>query len=152
MNAVNEIDKGLMTDYLQMEYDFDHMMNIPLIIHIPGETLGIEISTIGSQLDFYPTIANIMGYPINKGTIFGRDLNNLQTTNYVFPVSFMKAGSVITEEEVFELSRDDIYEHSRAYNRKTREPVDITKFKSLSNRAIQEITISNYILDNDMIR
>ena len=151
MNAVNEIDKGLMTDYLQMEYDFDHMMNIPLIIHIPGETLGIEISTIGSQLDFYPTIANIMGYPIEKGIIFGRDLNNLQTTNYVFPVSFMKAGSVITEDQVFEMSRDDIYEHSRAYDRKTREPVNINNFKSLSNRAIQEITISNYILDNNRI-
>jgi len=151
MNASNEIDKGLMTDYLQMEYDFDHMMNVPLIIHIPGETLGIEISTIGSQLDFYPTIANIMGYPINRGIIFGRDLNNLQGTNYVFPVSFMKAGSVITEDQVFEMSRDEIYEHSRAYNRKTREPVNINNFKSLSKRAIQEITISNYILENNRI-
>ncbi|WP_422486741.1 LTA synthase family protein [Gudongella sp. DL1XJH-153] len=152
MNAVNEIDQELMTDYLHTTYDFDHMMNVPLIINIPGETLGIEISTIGSQIDFYPTMANIMGYPIDKGIIFGRDLNNLQTRNYVYPVSFMKPGSVITEEAVFEMSRDDIYEHSRAYDRITRESIDINKFKNLSNRAIQEITLSNYILDNDLVR
>ncbi|WP_409229360.1 LTA synthase family protein [Gudongella sp. SC589] len=151
LNAVNEIDKEIMTRYLQVEYDFDHMMNIPLIINIPGENLGIRISTIGSQLDFYPTMANIMGYPIEKGIIFGRDLNNLQTTNYVYPASFMPLGSVITEQEVFEMSRDEVYEHSRAYDRITREPVDIEKFKNLYNRAIQEITISNYILENNRI-
>ena len=152
MNAANKIDQDLMTDYLHEEYDFDHMMNVPLIIHIPGEKLGKEVSIIGSQLDFYPTIANIMGYPITKGIIFGRDLNNLQRTNYVFPVSFMKAGSVITEDHVFEMSRDEIYEHSRAYDRRTRQPVNINNFRSLSKRAMQEITISNYILENDMIR
>jgi len=152
MNASNKIDQDLMTDYLHEEYDFDQMMNVPLIIHIPGEKLGKEVSTIGSQLDFYPTVANIMGYPITKGIIFGRDLNNLQRANYVFPVSFMKAGSVITEDHVFEMSRDEIYEHSRAYDRKTRQPVNINKFRSLSKRAMQEITISNYILENDMIR
>jgi len=151
LNAVNEIDKEIMTRFLQVEYDFDHMMNIPLIIHIPGENLGIRISTIGSQLDFYPTMANIMGYPIEKGIIFGRDLNNLQTANYVYPASFMPLGSVITEQEVFEMSRDELYVHSRAYDRITREPVDIEKFKNLYNRAIQEITISNYILENNRI-
>lgn len=151
LNAVNEIDKELMTDYLKVEYDFDHMMNIPLIIHIPGEDVGKTITTLGSQIDFYPTIANIMGYPINKGIIFGRDLNNLQKENIVYPVSFMNTGSVITEEIVFEMSRDEIYNHSRAYNRKTREEIPIDQFKDLKNRALQEITLSNYILDNNLI-
>ncbi len=152
LNAVNEIDKELMTEYLGVEYDFDHMMNVPLVIHIPGEELGKTISKLGSQIDFYPTIANIMGYPIDRGIIFGRDLNNLQVENVVYPVSFMKSGSAITEEEVFEMSRDEIYEHSRAFDRGTREPVEINKFINLSNRALQEITLSNYILENDMIR
>ena len=152
LNAVNEIDKTLMTDYLGMEYDFDHMMNIPLLIHIPGEDLGERISTPGSQIDFYPTIANIMGYTIEKGIIFGRDLNNLQTPNHIYPSSFMMEGSVITEDHVFEMARDEIFEHSRAYDRKTREEVDINQFKNLSNRAKQEITLSTYILMNDLVR
>jgi len=57
---------GPMEDILGEEYDYDHVMNVPLIIHVPGEEINTTISEVGSQLDFYPTILNIMGYENRK--------------------------------------------------------------------------------------
>ncbi len=51
-----------MEGFLGHKYDYDDIMNIPpLVIHIPGEELGETISKVGSQIDFFPTILNIMG-------------------------------------------------------------------------------------------
>ncbi len=144
--------KGLMTDYLGYEYDFDEMMNVPLIIHVPGEELGITNSNLGSQIDFYPTMANIMGYKIEKGIIFGQDLNNLYFNNYVFPQTYMHIGSVITKDDVFVISKDLVFEHSKAFSRSTKEDIGIDRFRGLYKKAIEEITISNYILENDLIK
>ena len=144
--------KGLMTDYLGYEYDFDEMMNVPLIIHVPGEELGITNSNLGSQIDFYPTMANIMGYKIEEGIIFGQDLNNLYFNNYVFPQTYMHIGSVITKDDVFVISKDFVFDHSKAFSRNTKEDIGIDKFKGLYKKAIEEITISNYILENDLIK
>jgi len=143
--------KTMMNDFLGYEYDFDEMMNIPLIIHIPGEELGYTNSNLGSQIDFYPTIANIMGYKLQEGIIFGQDLNNQTNNNYVFPQTYMHMGSVITKDDVFVISRDLVFEHSRAYNRETKEEISIEKFRGLYKKAIEEINISNYILENNIM-
>ncbi len=142
----------LMTELLGREYDFDEMMHIPLIIHVPGEELGETISTVGSQIDFYPTIANIMGYDNTKGLVFGRDLSNYEGYNFVASQTYMLKGSFIDENILFEISRDGIFEHSRAVNRNTREPIDLEKVKATSQKAIEEIEKSNYILKKNYFR
>lgn len=152
ISSTDEEYKELMTDFLGYEYDFDEMMNIPLMIHVPGEELGLINSNLGSQIDFYPTIANIMGYKLEKGIIFGQDLNNPTSSNYVFPQTYMHIGSVISKEDVFVVSKDLVFEHSSGFNRTTREPIDIEKYRGLNRKAIEEINISNYILENNIIR
>ncbi|NLX62619.1 MAG: LTA synthase family protein, partial [Tissierellia bacterium] len=75
--AISSLDKDkkeIMTHYLGYEYDLDEMMKVPLIIHIPGLDISETIVRIGIQLDFLPTILNIMGYENEKGLMFGRDL------------------------------------------------------------------------------
>ncbi len=78
INSAHKEPQKIMTEYLGYTYDLDDMMNIPLIIHIPGEDINETISKVGSQLDFMPTILNIMGYQNQKGIMFGRDLVNYQ--------------------------------------------------------------------------
>lgn len=149
INAGLETEEEILDYLLEKPYDYDTMMNIPLIIHIPNENLGNTITTVGSQLDFYPTIANVMGYENTKGIVFGMDLNNPTRENCVFPQTYLYKGSVITKDYMFEFSRDGVYENSKAINRHTREEVDINKFKDIYQRGIREIDLSDYILKNN---
>lgn len=148
--AQDEAD--LMTELLGREYDFDEMMHIPLIVHIPGAEVKETISTIGSQIDFYPTILNIMGYDNTKGMIFGRDLTNYEGHAYVPPQTYMLKGSFIDENVLFEISRDGIFEHSRAIDRKTRKEIDLEEVKGISEKIVKEIEKSNYILETDYFK
>src|SRR5690606_6673132 len=138
-------------DLLNKPYDFDEMMNVPLLIHIAGEEINETVTKLGSQIDFYPTIVNIMGYKIEKGLIFGRDLNNYDGEKYVFPQMYIEPGSVITENAIFEMSRDGSFEHSAARERKTYKEIDINQFRELHKRALKEIYLSNYILQKNLI-
>lgn len=148
----NEPERDNMTALLGEEYDFDSMMNIPLIIHIPGAEINETINNIGSQLDFYPTMANIMGVKIEKGLICGRDMNNYKGKNQVYPIMYMTMGSFIDNDIVFELSKDNIFDHSRAKSIKTGQPLDINKYKNTSKKALNEIYKSNYILKLNLLK
>ena len=152
VHSTDETEQQIMSEFLGKNYDFDDMMNIPLVIHVPGENIKETNSKVGSQLDFYPTISNIMGYKNEKGLVFGRDLNNYKGENYVFPQTYMLKGSVITQDKLFVTARDGIFDHSRAYDLKTKKEVDINKFKTLSQKALEEINKSNYILKNDLLK
>ncbi|MDG2865951.1 LTA synthase family protein, partial [Vibrio parahaemolyticus] len=109
INAGLETEDEILNYLLGKPYDYDIMMNIPLIVHIPNEDLGETVTIVGSQLDFYPTIANIMGFKNTKGIVFGMDLNNPSRENYVFPQTYLYKGSVITKDYIFEFSRDGVY-------------------------------------------
>ncbi len=151
INASKEADKALMEDFLGY-YDYDEMMNIPLIIHLPGEEIHARVSKVGSQLDFYPTILNLLGYKNEKGLVFGRDLNNYEGENLVTPQTYMMKGSFISKDYTLVMARDGIYSNSRAYDIATRKKVDIEKLKPSHKRAIKEINMSNYITENDLLK
>lgn len=150
--SVNENDQKIMTDLLGEEYDYDTMMNTPLIIHIPNEEINETISTIGSQIDYYPTLMNIMGYENTKGLVFGRDLTNYKGYNYVSPQTYMQKGSFMDDEVIFTIARDGIFEHSKATSIKTREPLDIQEFRPMYDKVISEINKSNYILKQNLLK
>lgn len=144
--------KKTMSKFLGQEYDFDIMTNIPLIITIPGEDIKETNSTVGSPLDFYPTIMNIMGYENTKGLIFGRDLNNYEGYKFVAPQTYMLKGSFIDEDTLFVMSRDGIFEHSRAINMKTREELEVGQFREQYDKSIAEINKSEFILKNNLLK
>ena len=81
-------DRDIMSDLLNKPYNLGDIMNVPLIIHIPGLEDNKTISKIGSQLDFLPTILNIMGYENQKGIMFGKDLLNYEGDNFVAPLVY----------------------------------------------------------------
>lgn len=148
--SYDEKEKANVEKVTKERYDFDTMMNVPLLIHVPGEDINNTISTVGSQLDFLPTILNIMGIENEKGIMFGKDLSNKYDESYAFPMGYIKEGSVISKDEM--LVRDKaLFENSRAFNRNTREEIDIEKFRELSERALEEISLSNYVLESNYI-
>ncbi len=153
--AISSLDadkKEIMTNYLGYEYDLDEMLKVPLIIHIPGLEVNETIDRIGSQIDFLPTILNIMGYENEKGLMFGRDLINYRGKNFVAPQTYAIKGSVITDEIFLEMSRDGVYENSRVYNIKTRKLLKPEDYRHLHERAIEEINKSDFILKKDYLK
>ncbi len=152
IKASDKKESDLMTQLLGYRYDLDTMMNIPLIIHIGNEDINEKNSRLGSQIDFYPTIQNIMGYDNTKGLIFGRDLNNYTGENTVKPQTYMTKGSFIKSDLAFEISRDGIFDHSRAYDIETREPVPIAPLRKYYEEAIREINLSDYITKNNLLK
>ena len=142
----------LMEEFLGITYDVNEMFKVPLIIHVPGEEINETISKIGSQLDFLPTILNIMGYENEKGIMFGRDLVNYEGENFVAAQTYVLKGSFIDDDTLFYMSNDGLFKNSKALNRKTRKPLDVEDFREEYEKIVGEINKSDYILKNDLIK
>jgi phosphoglycerol transferase MdoB-like AlkP superfamily enzyme len=156
-------------------YDFDEMMKVPLIVSMPdiesapadpqttaaavtasalaaaGPTADIRrtVHTVGGQIDFLPTMACLFGFAdldLHLG-------HNLLTVDKGFvPVqTYMRKGSFITDDTLFEMSRDGVFEKSRATDRRTRAPVSVFSFNSAYERALDIMDASEYILENDVL-
>lgn len=152
INNADETVLDPMENILGEKYNFDHVMNIPLIINVPGEEINQTISNIGSQLDFYPTILNIMGLQNEKGYMIGKDLLNNKEYNYVAPQRVMRRGSFIDKDIVFNMSADGIFENSTATDRKTRKQLDVTKYRDIYENIAKEINKSDLILKNNLLK
>ncbi len=129
------------------------MFKIPLLIHVPGEDIKETVSQIGSQLDFLPTILNIMGYENEKGIMFGRDLLNYEGDNYVAPPqTYVLKGSFIDDDIIFYMSRDGIFENCTAKDKASKEKIDVSPYREKYERIIADINKSDYILKKDLIK
>ncbi len=152
ITGFNDSGIELMTDFLGYHYDIDEMFKVPLIIHVPGEDIKETVSKIGSQLDFLPTILNIMGYQNEKGIMFGRDLLNYEGENYVAPQTYVLKGSFIDDEVIFYMSRDGIFENCTAKDKKTKQKIDVAPLREKYEKIIADINKSDYILKKDLIK
>ncbi|TCT14687.1 phosphoglycerol transferase MdoB-like AlkP superfamily enzyme [Natranaerovirga pectinivora] len=139
-----------MSEFLGYDYNYDEMLRVPLIIHIPGMDKTKTISTVGGQVDLFPTVANIMGLEIKHPFIFGRDLVNAKE-GFVASITYMLEGSFIKDNVIFEMSRDGIFENSIARDLDTKEIVSLEGLEKYSKRAITLVTESKYVLDNNII-
>lgn len=139
------------TEFLGFDYDYDIMLNVPLIIHIPEVKERKTISISGGQMDFLPTIAYVMGVEELNTLYLGQNLFTAESGFVASQTHFMK-GSYIKDDMVFEISRDGVFENSRAYHRITREAQDITGCMADYKRAKQTVELSAFYLKNDVIR
>ena len=78
MNMETPSVKSRMSAFLGKEYNFDEMLNVPLLIHIPGLGEAETVDTVGGQVDILPTIANLMDVDIGQPFVFGQDLLNAE--------------------------------------------------------------------------
>lgn len=144
-NSYNE----RVTEYLGEHYDLDEMMNIPLIIHAEGMGIEEKNDDVADQQDLLPTLVNLLGID-DKLFMMGQDLLNTNDHFTLFQ-TYMIKGSFIWDDIVFDMSRDGIYEHSRAWNRKTKEAVDLEACREGYKRALYEIALSRYRLENNIV-
>jgi phosphoglycerol transferase MdoB-like AlkP superfamily enzyme len=147
----NEEQRELMSEYLGEPYRIDQMMNIPLLIHIPGLGESRTISITGGETDILPTLLNLFGIAKDEHVaLMGQDLLNA-TAGFVAEHTFLAKGSFIDNQRLFRMSSDGVFEHSEAWDIQTGEPVPLTDCRAGYQRALNEINYSHFVMDNDRV-
>lgn len=97
--SLDNDEKALMKEIYGRDYGVPDMMNIPLIISVPGEDAQV-IEQTGAQSDIFPTVANLLGVSLDNQIHFGQDLlntdSNLMPQRYYLPT-----GSFISNKGTF---------------------------------------------------
>lgn len=137
--------------FLGKEYDYDEMLKVPLIIHIPGSGVTRTISTVAGQIDIFPTVANLMNIDVPDKYILGQDAVNAKE-GFVAFTAYMLEGSFVTEDIMYEISREGIFETGRAWNPETGKEIPVEDVREYYDRAIALKTASEQILKQDLIR
>lgn len=100
MSSLEKQDRTLLTELLGKQYAYDEMLNIPLIMHIPGQSEGLVLKQLGGQIDFMPTIANLLGVSLDEHITFGQDLLNHES-NLLGERYYLPTGSFVNDSFVF---------------------------------------------------
>ena len=137
MTVKNADRQDSIKKWLGKELDYDEMMNIPLIIRVPGYKRNAHRHNIGSQLDLYATLINLFDWDKTKYPNMGVDLldDEASKDNIVFPITHLNQGSFITNDTFFVYPKDRIFEDGRYIDRKTGKALPIEDAKELSKRA-----------------
>jgi phosphoglycerol transferase MdoB-like AlkP superfamily enzyme len=151
LNCGMEDVQPRVSEFIGRNYDYDEMLNVPLIINIPDTGVEETIHTTGGQIDFLPTIANIMGLPqMDQNFVLGQDITNAKE-GFVAFTSYLFEGSFATNDTIFEISREGIFEDSRAWKIGTEEPVDASQYKDQYDKALLLKKTSEEILEQNLI-
>ncbi|ASS72625.1 LTA synthase family protein [Bacillus atrophaeus] len=124
-------------------YDTVQLQRVPFIIHIPGVTdqQPETVSDVGGQIDVRPTLLHLLGIETKGDIQFGNDLFSNDRT----PFAVLRNGSFITN--------DYIYTKNTCYRQKTGEPAeDQNECKPFGEKANQELSLSDKILNGDLLR
>ncbi len=98
--SLTDHEKGLLKEFLGREYNYQDMLNIPLIVSVPGKLAAHTYSHVGGQIDILPTIANLMDLSLANRVIFGQDI--LNNRNDLLPERYyLPSGSFITNKAIF---------------------------------------------------
>lgn len=136
--------------FIGRSYDYDVVMNVPLMFHIPGLKRAETRHIVGGQVDFYPTLFNLLGLPVENQAVMGQDLFNAEA-GFVVGTGALESGSFIDDKKMFIMSNDGIFDHSRAFDLETGHPIPIEKCREQAEQARRLRLISDYILKFDLI-
>lgn len=143
-----------MSKFLGKPYDFDEMLNVPLIIHLPGLNESRTITTVGGEVDIMPTIANLMDLTLEQPYVFGQDLLNTEE-GFVAQISYVGKNSFITDDNqmLFVIGKDGSVEHGRLLNLATGQEKNLNEklCQTYSDRAALLLDTCKEVLDYNLI-
>ena len=154
MNKETPSVQWKMTDFLGKEYDYDEMLNVPFIIHIPGLNESKVADTVGGEVDIMPTIANLMDLDTKQPYVFGHDLLNADE-GFVAQISYVGEGSFITSDDnmLFTIGKDGTVASGRLMSLLdgSRKNINEKLCQKYSDRAQSLIDTCKEVLDNNLI-
>lgn len=143
-----------MTEFLGKSYDYDEMLNVPLVIHLPGLGESRTVETVGGEVDIMPTIANLMNLDPGQPYVFGQDLLNAKE-GFIAQISYVGKNSFITDDNqmLFVIGRDGTVENGRLLNLQTGLPMNlnVSLCERYSERARTLLDTCKEVLDYNLI-
>lgn len=136
--------------YLGKEYGYEEMLKVPCIIHIPESGVKETISTLGCQVDFLPTMAELMNLKLEQPYIMGQNLLEAEHGFAAF-TAYLFDGSFAYDDVMFQISREGIFDGSSAWNRNTLEKVEAKEYYEQYKKAVSLKEASKQVLEQDLI-
>ncbi|MBR7554377.1 LTA synthase family protein [Allobacillus sp. GCM10007491] len=121
-------------------YDEVLLERVPLLIHIPGNENNQVISQVTGQIDFKPTILNMLDIENQNDIVFGNDLFSEERKGFIA----MRDGTVVGDEY--------IYTSELCYERSTGDIADDSNCTDIVEQAMQELKYSDEIIYGDLFR
>lgn len=138
-DTISDSEKGVLKSLLKREYTCIDMLNVPLIIKIPGECVGEVKNVTGGQVDLMPTILNLLGIESKDKILFGQDLLNTEE-NCIGIRYYLPAGSFINNDVLY-------ISNGQALDLKTKNKVLINKkYEALSEKVKRLTEVSDAYL------
>ncbi|MFD1954509.1 LTA synthase family protein [Paenibacillus thailandensis] len=97
--SLDNDEKALMKEIYGREYMVPDMMNIPLMMSVPGVPAQ-KVEQVGAQSDIFPTVANLLGVSLDEQIHFGQDLLNT-SANLLPQRYYLPTGSFISDKGTF---------------------------------------------------
>nr|WP_289036707.1 LTA synthase family protein [uncultured Allobacillus sp.] len=121
-------------------YDEVLLERVPLLIHIPGNENNQVISKVTGQIDFKPTVLNMLDIENQNDIVFGNDLFSEERKGFIA----MRDGTVVGEEF--------IYTSELCYERSTGDIAEDSNCTDILEQAMQELQYSDEIIYGDLFR
>lgn len=99
MYSLDKQGLELMSEIYGRDYGYIDMINIPLIVSIPGAEPAV-MDNVGGQVDILPTVANIMGLSLDQQMHFGQDILN-NNYNLLPQRYYLPSGSFLNDKALF---------------------------------------------------
>ncbi|MGB3366842.1 MAG: sulfatase-like hydrolase/transferase, partial [Acidaminobacteraceae bacterium] len=137
---------------LGRKYNYEDMMNIPLIIHIPTLEASEKIENYGGQLDFTPTMLNLLGIDDRGLLLYGKDIVN-NSDEIVEIQTHMSRGSYISKDVVFSMSNDGVIENAKSWIPFSDDVyIPLTEeMKAKYESSYKDIVTNDYIIGENML-
>lgn len=135
------------------KYYDSELLNVPCIIHIPGVDMGCDgpVTKACGQLDILPTMAYLLGWDELDTIYFGHNMF-APGEGFVAEQTFVKKGSFILNDVMYEIALDGIFDHGSAWNVDTLEPVPLDGLYEYYQKCMELINTCEYLLKNDSLR
>jgi len=125
---------------------------VPMIILGLGEELNKTTNIPSSQLDVYPTIANLLGITPPE-SILGQDLLNTKTpVETHFKLVSNGIDAILTENLAYQANNDGVFEHGSCKSMPDHESLPIANCQDLYNQQFDKIKASNIAVRGDLLK
>lgn len=142
--GISENHKKAMAQYLDKEitaFEQTQLQKVPFIVHFPNQKKGEVIDTVTGQIDYKPTILNLLGIKNLDDISFGTDVFSKDNDDF----TVLRDGSFISDEYV--------YTAGVLYDKATGEVIeDQSVAESLIEKSKQELSHSDKLIYGDLLR
>ena len=127
------------------EFDDMQMKRVPLMIHIPGFQKGYVNNSYAGQIDILPTVLHLLGIDTRSQILMGQDLLSPDRDEFVA----FRNGSIISP--VYTTIGDHVYRTPTGQMLDEKNKIRSKQIEQLSQKAIDQLTVSDLILNTDFL-